>query len=141
MGLNRITTATLLSGFLLFAALGCSKTSDKAEQIVSPEESKKLISELISKPREEMVALLAIKYRLDPAIINNIVRTYLSSHDQLYRLLNLDNSPPNNANKSVTVFETIQQLNKEHNIEPSILAAIVIDYKIWSAVDAAGQND
>jgi len=70
---------------LVFLGFACDKKGDKSEneEILREMASKKVL--LFSKPDQEMVALLSVKYNQDVNVIEKIVDQYLTDTDFSYR--------------------------------------------------------
>jgi len=125
-----VATAILLAG--------CSGQPPQS-QTRDAAASQKELEELLLRPREEKVQLLALKYKIPPEKINAVVRTYLTNHDYMYLMLQRGNSAENNSQplRSKSIQETIAHLEREQGIPSDTLASVIIDYQIWDYVDYA----
>ena len=88
---------------------------------------------LVSRSHEENVALLSIKYGIDPARLEGILDSYLCQHDVVYRMkkgITRESIAPNLA-----FGATLDNLSVQQGIPRERLAALITDYKILSRLD------
>jgi len=114
--------------------IGCSRKSSQSTADDEKESQKKLQEHLL-KPKEEKIVLLALKYKLDRDKIEAVVRTYLTNHDTMFLILQVDR--PSEVPKTESIPETIAYLEREYGIPSDVLASIIIDYQMWDFIDFA----
>ena len=80
----------------------------------------------------EEEALLAIKYGLDSATVAGVVRGYLSEQDDFVRFL----GPPSSEGPGAepTVAETVDSLANAYGVEPSVVGAMLFDFRLARAL-------
>lgn len=138
--MNRILYYTVLP--LAAFLIGCSQEEPKEPSTSNDEEVRKAIEEFYMKPKEEMFALLAIKYNLPSNKIDAVMHTYLSNHDRMYMMIQNDGPfrMDNSSFETKPITETIKILEREYGIPSDILASMIIDYKIWNSAEQAGSE-
>jgi hypothetical protein len=93
--------------------------------------------ESLAHPDLEITALLAAKYRVDQRDVHEILRTYSLKHDPVNKFLieavkgNTDSS--SRIEPDTTYASTIAELSKLYNLPTDRIAAMLIDFKIWTA--------
>ena len=148
----------------VFLGYACDKKKEKSYNQENLREiaSKSLL--LLSKPDQEIVALLAVKYDEDADLIEKIVDQYLTDTDYFYRnskqaieiqrrkLAGIKTEEGGGRQKEQEFELLLRTLDKssytdmvakvshQFSLKPSIVASILIDYKTWKAAEKAAQS-
>jgi len=115
-----------------------SDSKDKTDKIL----------EYVARPDQEMVALLAIKYKRDAETIEKILDIYLTDTDIVYKKAKLkfqqkkdkdlysgnENMLELYALDKTFYANEISKLSNQFPINPTIIASIIMDYRTWDTV-------
>lgn len=131
---------TTIAGItLVLITIGCESKKSREERKLKEQVRFAQFQEQLLKPGENKTILLALKYKIEPERVEDIVTSYLSVHEPMYRLLKQafqgsgEESDSMISSNDETIIQTINKLSKRHNIPPDILASIIVDYQMWSA--------
>jgi hypothetical protein len=121
---------------LLTASCSDQDKSSEKKKLESAK-STYLIETIVNSGSDEFISLLAIKYDLNPELTNKIINEF-SKEDSLQKILSV--SEAKTAEEFVqlkskidrpSTKERIKRISTETNIKQSIVASLLIDYKIW----------
>jgi len=129
----------LILGIFSLVFLGCgSKSNTQGKENITDQ----FVEELLSQSRKEKVVLLSIKYNIEESKVESILDEYLSTHDYLYRLMKEPSDEGKSEQNTKDAFtinlnfkETIDTLSRKYNIPEDKLAAIIIDFRMWTACE------
>jgi len=129
----------LILGIFSLVLLGCeSKSNIQGKENITNQ----FAEELLSQPSKEKVALLSIKYNIEESKVEGILDEYLSAHDYFYKLMKEvsdEGKSKQNTKDAFTINlnfkETIDTLSSKYNIPKDKLAAIIIDFRMWTACE------
>lgn len=129
----------LILGIFSLVFLGCkSKSNIQGNENITNQ----FAEELLSQPSEGKVALLSIKYNIEESEVESILDEYLSTHDYFYKLMKkLSNEGKSEQNTkdafiiNLNFKESIDALSSKYNIPKDKLAAVIIDFKMWTACE------
>lgn len=146
---NMYLKIVMLVPLIFFAIIGagCDSQKNSPENKEMTKQFTQKFKELISKPNQEAIALLAIKFGSDANIVEKIVDQYLSETDFMYRMMKKPKDEQRSKNDleiasglldKAAYKELVNHLSAEFSVEPSKVASIILDYKLWDiAKDAA----
>ena len=140
--------------FLLITSLtGCddtiwiwdSKETQKAKQAKFEQERNKEMKLALSKfeylfknESDEFIALLSIKYTLNIDLTHKIIDEFvqkdlsISDIETISDIKSIEGlEKVKNENKKPKVEERIKKISTDNNVEQSLIASLLIDYKIW----------
>jgi hypothetical protein len=135
--------------FFAIIGAGCDNQKNSPENKEMAKEFTNKLKELISKPNQEAIALLSVKYGNDANIVEKIIDQYLMETDFFYRMM----QKPKDTQRSKKDFETvygildksayielINHLSTKFSVEPSKVASILLDYKLWDIAKEAAES-
>ena len=152
----------LLATIFCFVCLGfsCGKKGDRSQDEKTQGELQRKLTSYMSKPDQEIVALLATKYGKDVNLVEEMVDLYLTETDFIYK--NIKNLQERDKGKLTQAqfeesvrrdselmlhlidksayAELVAIISRQFSLEPSIVASILLDYKIWKAAEKAGRS-
>ena len=127
--------------FLVVFALCSASCSGKGENTdkkkLEEAKSKYLLEIVLRNGSDELISLLAVKYRLNMQLTRKIIDQF-TGEDSLQKLSSLSKAKTveeldrlkTRVDRS-SVEERIRKISVENNIEQSVIASLLIDYKIW----------
>lgn len=95
------------------------------------------------KVSDDIIPLLSIKYSLDPDIANKIIYEFRTNRLTPDILLILEAKTVEDIEMltpkkdSLSVEDRVQLISKEWDVPPTVIASLIIDYKIWYEVSNA----
>ena len=140
-GFKKIILNFIVCIALILIALGCESKESKEKRELEQQAFSEAFQELLLKPDENKINLLALKYKNKPEKIEDIITSYQSVHDHLsiFEKHFLQDSAEKNENlassKDETVIQTINKLSKRYDIPTDIIASIIIDFQMWCAAE------
>lgn len=130
---------------LLALSFASCTDQDKSSEKKKLESAKSTyLIDMISKSgSDELISLLAIKYDLDSELTYKIINEF-TKEDSLQNILSISDAKTLEEFERLkskidrpSVEERIRKISTETNIKQSIVASLLIDYKIWHEA----QND
>jgi hypothetical protein len=124
---------------------GCETEEEKLVRLEKARQDKESTEKMIKYeygPNPEIVALLALKYKRDLTSVEDIIEVYLSNTDEIYKMLTSDEYKFNSevlVREKSEYEETVTKLAIQFSLDPSIVASILFDFKIWQR--AAGLSE
>ncbi len=144
--MKKVIALSALSIIVLLALsfASCSDQDKNSEKKKLESAKSTYLIETISKSgSDELISLLAIKYDLDSELTHKIINEF-TKEDSLQNILSISEAKTVEELERLkskidrpSVEERIRKISAETNIKQSIVASLLIDYKIWHEA----QND
>jgi len=141
--MKRITNLLIIA-ILALSFASCSYQDENSE--TKKLESAKLdyfLKTISNNEKDEFISLLSIKYDLNSKLTHKIINefpgdavTNFSTISEAKNVAELERLKTKFARP--TVEERIRKISSENNIDQSIVASFLIDYKIWYKAQDAG---
>lgn len=122
----------------VFLTASCSdKDSNSEKKKLEDAKFKYLTENIFKNGSDEFIALLSIKYNLNIDLTRKIIDEFIQE-DSLHNFLSLSDAKTveefekeKTKMKKPSVEERIKKISTENNVEQSLIASLLIDYKIW----------
>jgi len=134
---NNIIIVLFIS-ILAVSSVSCTnkdESSDKKK--LENAKSEYLLETMTKNGSDEFISLLSIKYHLTAELTHKIINEFVQE-DSLQKFLSLSETKTVEEFERLkmkfnrpSVEERINKISKENNVEQSIIASLLIDYKIW----------
>lgn len=123
--------------FALCSASCSGKSESPDKKKLEDAKSKYLLEIMLKDGKDEFISLLAVKYRLNTQLTVKIIDQFtqedslqnISSFSQVKTMEELERLKTKFHGPSVE--DRIRKISVEKNIEQSVIASLLIDYKIW----------
>jgi hypothetical protein len=146
--------------FILLSFFICLISCTKEDNLQTNEKTvvlKTKLQDLLEKPDQEIVALLAAKYCKDVQVIEKIIDSYLTETEIGYKTRKLvrqrENIPTEEIKKELEdsfyknlaldksiYYNKIKLISKQYSIDETIIASILFDYKTWENATKSGSE-
>ena len=108
----------------------------------------------VGRPDQEKVALLALKYNVDPQLTEMLIDEYLSKVDISYTMMKSmakrnniasENNPSDidtiMALDRTSFVNIVQQMAKAHSVDVKVLSGLLVDYREWSVAEKSNAGN
>lgn len=139
------TKILVVAGFILILVIALFLTwwtQSRSRKQMKEETLQQLlqVDAIMSQPQKEQIALLALKYGIEEATLEKILGDYSAKHDITKKVrsnITGEGAEPDTSGFKVDLnfAATINALSLQYAISPDRLAALLIDYRVMSAVD------
>lgn len=151
--MNREVIVRSLIIIFLTVVLGCVLTScgksEKTEKGNGDRYTEKFMK-TISKPNQEAVALLSLKYDLQPGMVESFLDSYLTDTDMAYKVLKDSLKPSSGETSKPSAMElfylekesysqTLAKASQSVGITIKTAALLVSDYRVFTATGKSGE--
>jgi hypothetical protein len=140
---------------LFYLCFACDKERDKSDNLRKSGDFASKMLENLAKPDQEIIALLAVKYNKDVALIENIVDIYLTETDFTYRQIKStikeknrgETKKPNEINLDLLALDkssytnAVAKISNQFSLEPALVASILVEYKTWKAAESRSGSE
>ncbi len=121
-----------------FSAVFCLNKKNNSNKKLEKAKSEYLLESLLKNGNDEFIELLSIKYNLKIDLTHKIIDEFTQDDSILNLLSSISDAKTveefeevKTKIKKPSVEKRIKIISIENNIEQSLIASLLIDYKIW----------